>query len=214
MKRVCSAMAALVFCTTSVFGQSHDLNVMHPTGVYVQEATGMRYPESVGKFQRASIIRYKEDGTDESAGYNRAVPLNEIVATVYVFPSFRLRSFGSPRTVIEDARNHLCTDQFQAIEKEVTSAHPDAVLLRDGATSLAQGNVKHEGHMAAYRLTNPKFAGRSDVALHSDVYVFCYAGGKWTVEYRIDYPLEYDAGSEIADFMRDLVWTIPPEPGN
>lgn len=213
MNRVFAAMAALAFNATFVSAQSHNLNVMHPTGVYVQEATGMRYPESVGDFQRANVIRYKEDGTDESAGYNRAVPLKEIVATVYVFPSPRLRSFGSPQYVIEDARNRLCADQFHAIKNEVTSAHPDAVLLREGTTSLEQGDVKHEGHMAAYKLTNPRFAGRSNVALHSDVYVFCYAGGKWTVEYRIDYPLEYEASTEIADFMRDLVWTIPPEPG-
>jgi len=214
MKRVLTAMAALFFGVTSAAGQVQRPTVMRPTGVYVQAPTGMRYPESVGDFQRATIIRYKEDGTDESAGYNRVVPLKEIVATVYVFPSFRLRSFGSPRDVIEDARNHLCTDQFHAIENEVTSAHPDAVLLRDGATSLAQGAMKHEGYIAAYRLTNPRFAGRTNVASHSDVYVFCYVGGKWTVEYRIDYPLEYDANPEIADFMRDLVWTIPPEPGN
>jgi hypothetical protein len=116
--------------------------------------------------------------------------------------------------VIEDARNRLCGEQFKAIENEVTSAHPDAVLLQDGAANLVQGDLMHEGHMAAYRLTNPKFAGRSNVALRSDVHVFCYAGGKWTVEYRIDYPLDYDAGPKIADFMRDLIWTIPPEPGN
>ena len=214
MNRVFSAVAALAFLVTPAAGQVQRPTVIRPSGVYVQAPTGMRYPESVGDFQRADIVRYKEDGTDESAGYNRVVPLKEIVATVYVFPSPRLRSFGSPRYVIEDARNRLCADQFHAIKNEVTSAHPDAVLLREGTTSLEQGNVKHQGHMAAYRLTNPRFSGRSNVALHSDVYVFCYAGGKWTVEYRIDYPIEYDASAEIADFMRDLVWTIPPEPEN
>jgi hypothetical protein len=187
---------------------------MHPTGVYVQAPTGMSYPEAVGDFQRVSVIRYKPDGSDESAGYNRVVPLQEIVMTVYVFPSPRLLSFGSPRDVIEDARNRLCTGHFKTIQNEVTTAHPDAVLLQEGPTSLVQGTAKHDGHFAAYKLTNQKFAGRENVLARSDVYVFCYAGGKWTVEYRIDYPFEYDAGQEITDFMRDLTWTIPPEPAN
>ena len=34
---------------------------------------------------------------------------------------------------------------------------------------------------------------------------------KWTVEYRIDYPADTDAGGAIADFMRNLTWTIPAE---
>jgi hypothetical protein len=190
------------------------LEVMHPTGVYVQKPTGMAYPESVGNFRRVSIIRYAPDDSDESAGYNRYVPLKEIVATVYVFPSPTLRSFGSPRSVIEDARNHLCTDQFGAVKKEVTGAHPDAVLLQEGVAGLVQANVKHDGHFAAYKLTNSKFAGRENVLLRSDVDVFCYVGGKWTVEYRIDYPLDYEAAAEVADFMQHLIWTIPPEPGN
>jgi hypothetical protein len=142
------------------------------------------------------------------------VPLKEIVATVYVFPSPPLRSFGSPRSVIEDARDHLCSGQFESVKKEVTGAHHDAVLLQEGPAALVQGNVKHDGHFAAYKLTNGKFAGRENVLLRSDVDVFCYVGGKWTVEYRIDYPIDYDAGAEIADFMQRLLWTIPPEPGN
>jgi hypothetical protein len=63
-------------------------------------------------------------------------------------------------------------------------------------------------------VTNKKFAGRENVLLRSDVYAFCHVGGKWTVEYRIDYPFDYDAGLQIAAFMRNLIWTIPPEPSN
>ncbi len=190
------------------------LGVLRPTGVYLQAPSGMAYPESVGEFHRISIIRYEPDGSDLSAGYNRAEPQKEIVVTVYVFPSPAVRSFGSPHSVIEDARNHVCADQFKTIQKEIMGAHPEAVLLREGATSLVQGNAKHDGHFAAYKVTNRKFAGRENVLLRSDAYAFCHAGGKWTVEYRIDYPFDYDAGPQITAFMRDLIWTIPPEPGN
>jgi hypothetical protein len=84
-------------------------------------------------------------------------------------------------------------------------------LISDGATTLTQGSVAHTGHQASYNVTNATFLGRTQVAAHSDVYLFCYIGGKWTVEYRIAYPADYDASIPIANFMRDLTWTIPPE---
>jgi hypothetical protein len=187
------------------------LNVLHPDGPYTQAVTGMTYPVSVGDFQRVSIIRYKSDGTDESAGYNRSSPMSEIVATVYMFPSPSLVSIFSPQSVIDDARNNLCNSQFHAIEHEIVGAHPDAVLKSEGAASLTQGSAVHNGYQASYTLTNPEFMGRAQVSTRSDVYEFCYAGGKWTVEYRIDYPVDYDASIPIANFMRDLTWTILPE---
>jgi hypothetical protein len=187
------------------------VNVLHPDGPYTQVKTGMTYPVSVGDFQRITVIRYKEDGSDESAGYNRYTPGTEIVATVYVFPSPSLVSFGSPQNVIDGARAHLCDSQFLAIQNEIKGSHPDAILVSQGNATLTQGSATYTGREAFYTLTNANFAGRRQVPLRSDVYVFCYAGGKWTVEYRIDYPVVHDASGAIADFMRDLTWTIPPE---
>jgi len=184
---------------------------LHADGPYTQSATGMTYPVAVGDFQRVKIIRYKDDGSDESAGYNLETPTNEISMTVYVFSSPSLTSFGSPQDVINDARAHLCTAQFHAIQQEILSAHPDAILSGQGDTTLIQGAATHAGYKASYTLTNQSFFGHANVASRSDVYVFCYAGGKWTVEYRVDYPVDYDASEPIANFMRDLTWTISPE---
>jgi len=66
----------------------------------------MTYPMSVNEFRRAEIIRYKEDGTDESAGYNYLRPMNEIAATVYVFPSPSVTSIGSPQYVVAETRSY------------------------------------------------------------------------------------------------------------
>jgi hypothetical protein len=140
--------------------------------------------------------------------------MNEIAATVYVFPSPRVTSIGSPQNVVAEARSLVCQQQFKAIEREVTTAHSDAALTADGPFTLAQGQNTHDGFKASYALTNARFFGRQNVASRSDAYVFCFAGGKWTVEYRFDYPRDFDAAPLIGDFMRDLTWTIPPEQGN
>jgi hypothetical protein len=190
---------------------AQNLTTLHPLGLYTQAPTGMTYPMSVDEFRRVEIIRYKEDGTDESAGYNYLRPMNEIAATVYVFPSPPVTSIGSPRNVIAEARSLVCQQQFKAIEREVTTAHPDAALTADGQFTLTQGQNAHDGFKVSYDLTNARFFGRQNVTSRSDAYVFCFAGGKWTVEYRFDYPRDFDAASLIADFMRDLAWTITPE---
>lgn len=187
------------------------MTVLHPDGPYTQAATGMVFPTSVGDFRRVDIIHYKDDGTDESAGYNRIAPLAEISATVYVFPSPSLVSVGSSQETVADARKNLCEAQFRAIQQEVVTAHPDAILVSREAVTLEQQGLAGDGNKAVYTLTNGSFFGRANVKSRSEAYVFCYAGGRWTVEYRIDYPAEYDATAPIAEFMRNLTWTITPE---
>jgi hypothetical protein len=204
-------LSLAVLCPLAGIAAAQGLNVLHPDGPYTQAKTGMTYPVSVGDFQRVTITRYKEDGSDESAGYNRYTPGTEISATAYVFPSPSLVSFGSPQSVIDSPRAHLCDSQFLAIQNEIKGAHPDAALVSQGNTTLTQGAATYSGHEAFYTLTNANFFGRHQVPSRSDVYVFCYAGGKWTVEYRIDYPVVHDASGAITDFMRDLTWTISPE---
>ncbi|MGD0145032.1 MAG: hypothetical protein ABSC92_17910 [Rhizomicrobium sp.] len=204
-------MGLALLCAIASPAVAQGLNVLHPDGPYTQAATGMTYPISVGDFQRLSIIRYKSDGTDESVGYNQSTPGSEIVATVYMFPSPSLTSIFSPQSVVDDARNSLCNSQFHAVQQEIVSAHPDSVLKSEGAAILTQGSAVYTGHQASYILTHATFLGRMKGLARSDVYLFCYAGGKWSVEYRIDYPVDFDASIAIANFMRDLTWTIPPE---
>jgi len=187
------------------------LEVMHPSGPYTQAATGMIYPDTVDQFQRVNIIRYNPDGSDESAGYNDTTPMREINMTVYVFPSPSILSIGSPQSVIEDTRRQLCRSQYEKVQQEVKGAHPDAVLVEKKDTSLTQAGMTYAGHFASFDLTNAKFFGRRDVPSRSEAFLYCYVGGKWSVEYRIDYPRDFDAAASIASFMNDLVWTIPPE---
>ena len=212
MKAIKITVAVLVVMAGSAWAQGMD--ILHPAGPYTQQPSGMVFPVSVGDFQRVEIIRYSKDGTDESGGYNYVKPMNEIVATVYVFPSLRVISFGSPANVIAQARDTECRKQFKGVEQEVTTAHPDATLLGDGPVTLVQQGRSYSGYKASYDLTHPRAFGRTNVAARSEAYVFCYAGGKWTVEYRIDYPRQSDAAPLIAGFMRDLTWTIPPEGGH
>ena len=71
----------IISCSVAVLmptmAAAQGMTVLNPDGPYTQAATGMVFPESVGELKRVSIIQYKPDGTDESAGYNRAVPMQD-----------------------------------------------------------------------------------------------------------------------------------------
>jgi hypothetical protein len=198
-------LVGFALCFSIAGAAAQGLNVLRPTGPYTQTASGMIFPESVGDFTRVNVIRYRPDGTDESGGYNRLETAHEINATVDVFPSPPITSFASPANVIDQARSRLCENLFASVQAEITTAHPDAELVETAEVSLPQS--RSVGHKATYRLTNPNFFGRRQ-ASRSEAHVFCYAGGKWTVEYRFDYPDDYDAAPAISNFMRDLAWTI------
>src|ERR1700712_4291255 len=183
---------------------------LHPEGPFTEPATGMTFPQAIGDFQRVNVYKYNPDGSDESAGYNRMTPGSEIAMTVYVFPSPPLLSIGSPKEVVDGAREHLCNDQFHNIEQEVMQAHPTAVLLSEDAVSLNQLGRDFAGHKAVYKLDDLPWVGPSQ-GTRSEAYAFCFVSGKWTVEYRVDSPIDTDAGPAIAQFMHDLMWTLPPE---
>ena len=143
--------------------------------------------------------------------FRSGTPGTEISATVYFFRSPQLASLGSPQSVVADAQAHLCESQFRAVEREITSAHRDAQLLEEEAVTTSQQGVTFAGHKAVYKMSLPNFFGRAQTT-RSEAYLFCYAGGQWSVEYRIDYPADHDAAGAIAKFMHDFQWTITPQP--
>ncbi len=206
-----SAVLAVILCSASIPVPAHGTEVLHPKGVYQEPATGMSYPEAIGDFARVNVIKYAPDGTDESVGYSDETPSSEIVMTVYFFRSPPLHSFGSPQSVINSARAHLCDEQFRGVENEVMAAHPDARLLGEETISLDQLGTSFSGRKADYEMTISDFFGRSQTT-HSEAHLLCYAGGEWSVEYRIDYPVGYDASAKISAFMRDFQWSIKSAP--
>ncbi len=204
-------VCATLLCVWATDGIAQQATELHPAGTYTQIASGMTFPVAVGEFQRVSVLRFVDDGSNESANYNLGVPPNGIAATVYVSPSLEVTSIGSPRSVIEQARATLCSRYFGAVQYAITFNRPGAALLSEGRTTLTQGDTSHSGYMATYSLKGVNVLGNTGEA-RSQLHVFCYLGGEWTVKFRFTYPVEFEGGEEmVAAFMRDLKLTIPPE---
>jgi len=190
--------------TVPASAQVTKLNVQGP---YVQAASGMTFPEAVDDFRRVSVLQYKPDGSDMSAGYVRRQPNAEIVATAYSFPSPTppAADAGQP---VDQVRNNVCRAVAGGIVRDMRAANPSLKPLQADQPTLTQNGVAQNGYHAVYSMTVPTFMNRQQEAVKDEVYIFCYAGGKWTVEYRFTYPAATDAGASIAQFMNDLKWTF------
>ena len=198
--RVGICLCALAVMTPpSAHAQITRLNVQGP---YTQQSSGMTWPESVGDFSRVSILQYKADGSDMSAGYHRMLAHAEIVATAYTFPI--------PAGSTTDASGHIgqsqCAPLAAEIMREVPQASPSAKPLSAEAVTLDQQGPQ-QGFHGIFALTAPHFMDRTDEAVKSEAYVFCVKD-KWIAEYRFSYPVAtQDARKEIDAFMAGLKWT-------
>jgi hypothetical protein len=173
-------------------------------GAYVHAASKIVMPESIGSFQRDTIIRYDADGFDVSAGYNLVSPSHAISATVYVYPAPSLVSFASPPDVVAEAKEHLTEGEFERIKQAIQRARPGGALIEQSDFRRTEGGQSYSGKLAVFEYEGA-FIG-SKISLRSRLYLFCYVGGKWTVEYRFTYPNVKDADKEIEEFIHQWSW--------
>jgi hypothetical protein len=179
--------------------------VLLTEGSYTHRPSGMEFPPDVGDFRRVNIIQYDAKGLDVSGGYNFVAERGGIAATVYVYPAPSLVSVGSPAGVVASARATLCSREFEARKREVAYAHPGARLISE-RDAVSSDGLSMPGKMASFEFED-RFDGRRQ-PLNSDLYVFCYVGGRWAIEYRFTSPKNFDSADRIAKFMSDLRWTI------
>jgi len=172
--------------------------------MYVHPASKITMPERVAGFQRDTILRYDVDGLDVSAGYNLVSASNQVAATVYVYPAPSLVSIGSPPDVVAGARSHLSEGEFERRKQEIQHVHSGALLIDQHDTVRIENGHSYAGKVAIYTFEDV-FAG-SRIPVRSQLYVFCYVGGKWAVEYRITYPKSEDADNEVQEFIQKWNW--------
>jgi hypothetical protein len=173
--------------------------------VVEHSASGMLFPPTCGDFERAGIKQYDVAGRDVSVGYNLVSPSATIAITVYVFPSPPLRSFGSPTAVVDDAKITLSNRVFQGCKNEITRAHVGAQLANEPDIAQTSATVRF-GHFAHFSYSE-NFAGHRG-PVESLLYIYCFVGGIWNIEYRVTYPSGIDARPTLDRFLRDLKWTI------
>src|SRR6187551_3698428 len=71
-------------------------------GVIEHSASGMRFLPEIEGFRRGATRQYDAAGMNVSVGYDLPSATTPIAATLYVYPSPPIRSFGSTESVIAE----------------------------------------------------------------------------------------------------------------
>jgi len=204
MRRAVITLAVLLAACGSQAQAPDQPKKLNPSGAYVHRATGFTFPVALGKFTRTAITEYNQEKTDVSAGYGKVAGQESVAITVYVYPAPPLTSIGSPQTVIDDARQHLCTQVWEGLKVEIAQAHPDAELLSLEQIDSPFSSFRKPGHRAVFRFTGN--LGGKEQPVRSEADLFCYAGGQWLVAYRTTAPDAFDYRGDLDALMHLLRW--------
>lgn len=165
-------------------------------GTVLHPAAHAGFPERVGDFQRAEVIRFQEG--DLGANYDLIRGEDRVRLSVYIYPA--------PR-VARGQRASACQEVMQGVTAAIFQAHPDAELNEIGAAPNAPGS---EPGLALRTVHSFRFGlrpgGEEDARSESRLY--CYVEGDWLVKYRVSYNAnaDLDIGALIDEFMRIGPW--------
>jgi hypothetical protein len=173
-------------------------------GAYVHAGSQIVMPEEVTGYRRVAVLRYDNDGLDISAGYDLVNSSNHVAATVYVYPGPSMIAIGSPLEVVTGTKAELTEQEFAKRKQEIAQAHPGARLMDQGDIQRTEKGQMYTGRFAEFQF-DTEFAF-SQTTVRSRLYVFCFVGGKWAVEYRFTYPKSENADEAIQKFIDNWHW--------
>lgn len=165
---------------------------------YVQRQTGFAFPARTGGAVRHQVIRYDADGADTGVGY-QVTRGGRMVAylSIFVYPA--------PSATTASGRTAACAGLFAGIERDVTSHEPDARLIAETQIQAPTPVFRAGGTSASFTGGSARFDGR-DQPVRERADLFCHAGGRWLVAYRVTSPAAVDATPEIEALMHALPW--------
>lgn len=180
MVLLCALFLVCTSCATAPIGFSPG-----PSGDFVHIHSGMRFPKTVGHFNRDMTHVFDGAGYDIAVGYDLDHPF-KVVVTVYTYP----------------AEGRTLENGFDRVTNDIKEAHPDAVRISESDMPHSHGGETIAGKSAT-------FAFRGDgQELVSGAYLFEY--GRWFIAYRATYERQHqtEAAREVEDFINALPWPV------
>jgi len=164
----------------------------------------MEFPETAGGFQRDAIAHFSANLPDVAVNYRLIAPAGAIDATIYLMPEPPLPTVGLAPDAVASMRKDACRREFATRLHEIVVVDHARQLQQERIVAQISGKL-HTGRLARFAYRG-LLAGRRR-ELRSDLARFCFAGGRWSVEYRFSYPADFPAAGWIAGFVAALRWT-------
>lgn len=174
-------------------------------GTYVHAASGMTFPTAVADFRRTNIYKFDVQALDVGVNYDLTGLTGRILISVYVYPAPPLAAGGD----LQAARAAACRREFDLRAREIVTFHPGARMIQTRVVPARSGEPT-PGRMGTFAFDHVSDGER--VALHSELYIFCFVGGGWAFEYRVTHQQSFAAAPLVAAFIDQLKWTVKPQP--
>lgn len=198
MKSLQLLLAALLVAGLPSAAVAAPTEVPAPSDPYVHTQTGTKFPAAVGDFVRHKVTRYSDDGSDVGTGYQLIRDGRKLVyVSVFVYP-------GPSPTGSDTA---ACDGEFEAVKTSITGREPTARLIREDVVPAPDRVYTRTGRRAIYEDGVAAFDGKPDQRMHEEARLYCYAGGRWLVSYRMSWPQGSDFDADVAALLTALPWT-------
>ena len=193
MKIWFAAIALLFAAPALAVAQPQDITA---PGTVLHPAARAGFPERVGDFERAEVIRFQEG--DYGANYDLARGDDRVRLSIYIYPA--------PR-VSRTQRASACQEVMQGVTEAIFQQHPDAELNELGAAPLVPGTEPGLGLRTVHSFRFELRPGGAEDA-RSESRLYCYVGGDWLVKYRVssNAGAQLDIGALIDEFIRLGPW--------
>jgi hypothetical protein len=173
----------------------------NPPDPYIHVQTGMAFPATVSGAVRHQVNRYNADGSDIGIGY-QVVRGGKMVAylSIFVYPARPLDS-DTP-----GERQRACAALSDGIKRDILSHEADAKLVIEQSVAAPSSNARLHGLRVIYSGGRGNFDG-GEQALREQNDLFCFAGRKWLIAYRITMPAGVDASADVERVEHAIPWT-------
>jgi len=110
----------------------------------VHTASGVLFPELLGKFKRGESTRYDRSGNDISWAYTRFHLVDRLNATLYVYPFQERIEASNLETPSKTERLNLLKEAFAQVKEDIVAYEPNAELVfQDHSIIRFQGEERH-----------------------------------------------------------------------
>jgi hypothetical protein len=163
-------------------------------GTVAHPAARTGFPEQVGEFRRAHVLRYGENNL--SANYDLRRGSDFVRLSIYIYPSW---------PAADDRRAATCREEMAATDAAIARQHPGGERTESGEAPALPGTEAGLRLRSLHRIPL-RLRGPEPEPVRSESRLYCYVDGNWQVKYRISSNLDFDVAAAIDAFVRDGPW--------